>query len=136
MGWDKNSSTGKAKAAHVSKAKQGIQSPLPISRQVFSHLQESRAPSRVTVTWENKLRNSKCPNVPPAPSFSPSFICWAWHHMVWNIPSVRWASCPGCTPSQLLMHSPPSHWQASMTSWKVFDYLETTQNISVLSTLF
>lgn len=42
-------------------AKQGINSPLSISRQVFSHLQEMRAPSHVTVTWEDKHRNSECP---------------------------------------------------------------------------
>jgi len=56
VGRDKDSLTGKAKAAHTSKAKQGICSLLPIGRQVCSHLPESRALSRVTVTWENKLR--------------------------------------------------------------------------------
>jgi len=35
---------------HTSKAKQGIRSLLPIGRQVFSHSQESRAPSGITVT--------------------------------------------------------------------------------------
>jgi len=34
--------TGKAKATHASKAKEGIHSLLPIDRQVFSNLQESR----------------------------------------------------------------------------------------------
>jgi len=38
---------------HASKAKQGLHSLLPIRRQVFSHLKESRAPSHVTVTWES-----------------------------------------------------------------------------------
>jgi len=32
---------GKAKAVYTSKAKQGIQSLLPIGRQVFIHLQET-----------------------------------------------------------------------------------------------
>jgi len=36
---------------------------------VFSHLQESRAPSRVTVTWEDKCHHSDRP--PPSFFFSP-----------------------------------------------------------------
>jgi len=48
---------GKAKVMHTSKTKQGIHS-LPISRQVFSHLQESGSPSHVTVTWEDKHHHS------------------------------------------------------------------------------
>lgn len=41
---------GKAKAAHTSEAKYGIHSLLPTDRQVFSHIQNSRAPSRVMVS--------------------------------------------------------------------------------------
>ncbi|KAF1507314.1 Collagen type IV alpha-3-binding protein, partial [Megadyptes antipodes antipodes] len=48
------------------KAKQGIHSLLPIGRQVFSHLQESRAPSCIRVTWEDKHRDSKCSPLPPS----------------------------------------------------------------------
>jgi len=44
---------------HISKAKQGIQSLLPMGRQVYSHLQESRALSRVMITWEDKRHHSK-----------------------------------------------------------------------------
>ena len=62
--WDKDSLIGKAKAVSTSKAKQEIDSPLPMGRQVFSHLQESRAPSHVTVTWEET--NAITPNVPPS----------------------------------------------------------------------
>ena len=50
VAWGKDNLICKAKAAHASKAKQGVHSPLPIGRQVFSHLQESRAPSCVKVT--------------------------------------------------------------------------------------
>jgi len=69
---DKDNLVGKAKAAHISKANQGFDSLLPVSRQVFSQLQESRAPSHITVTWEDKCHHSKCP---PLASVSPSFIC-------------------------------------------------------------
>ena len=61
VGWDKDSLVGKAKAARTSKAKQGIHSPLPIGRQVFSHLQEGWAPLHVTVTWEDKRHLSEHP---------------------------------------------------------------------------
>lgn len=37
-----------------------IHSLLPITRQLFSHLQKSRPPSCTTVTWENRCSNSKC----------------------------------------------------------------------------
>jgi len=43
-GCNKDSLLGKAKAVHARKAKQAIHSILPIGRQLFSHLQESRAP--------------------------------------------------------------------------------------------
>jgi len=46
---------------HASEAKQGIHSLLPISRQMFSHLQESRAPSRLMLTWEDKCHHSDVP---------------------------------------------------------------------------
>ena len=60
-GWDKSNLIGKAIAMHASKAKQGINSCLPMGRQVFRHLQESRAPSCVTVAWEDKCHNDRCP---------------------------------------------------------------------------
>jgi len=47
------------------KAKQGINSLLPISRQELSHLQESRAPSRIKVTWDDRCCNSEHPTLPP-----------------------------------------------------------------------
>ena len=79
---DKDSLTGKAKAVHASKAKQGIHSPLPMGRQVFSHPQESRAPSHIMVTWEDKCHNARCPPFLPS---SPSL--YTQHDiMVWNIP--------------------------------------------------
>jgi len=65
VGRDKDSLISKAKAVHASKAKSGIHSLLPIGRQVFSHLQESRALSRVMPSL------SMCPPLLPS---SPAFI--------------------------------------------------------------
>jgi len=59
MGWVKKIWKGKAKPMHTKEAKQGIRSLLPIGRQVFSHLQESRAPWRIAVTLEDKHCISK-----------------------------------------------------------------------------
>ena len=90
---------GKAKAACTSKAKQGIHSPLPMGRQVLSHLQESRASSRAKVTWEENRHHGRHP---PFLLLSPAFIASAECHMVWDIASV---------PSQLLAHlQPPRRW--------------------------
>jgi len=66
-GWDNVSLIGKANAAHASKAK-WIHSLLPIGRQVFNHLQESRAQSRIMVTWEDKHHHSESPPLPPPSS--------------------------------------------------------------------
>jgi len=111
VGWDKYSLVNKAKAAHTSKAKSGIHSLLPISKQVFNHVQESRAPSDITVTWQYKYHNSKCP---PFPSSSHSFLCWAWYLMVCDILLVSWGQL--CSPilSQLTVHHQPTHWQGSL----------------------
>lgn len=79
----------KVKAAHTSKAKLGIHLPLPMGRQVFGHPQESRAPSHVMVTWEDKCHRSEHPS--PTSFFFPSVLCAKHdHYMVWNAPLVRW----------------------------------------------
>lgn len=59
MGCDKYSLISKEIAMYTRKAKQRIHSPLPMVRQVFSHLQESRAPSCVMITLEDKYHNSE-----------------------------------------------------------------------------
>jgi len=88
-----------------SKTKEGIHSLPPISRQVFSCLLESRALSRVMVTWEDKHHHSK---YPPLPSFSPRFICWSWCHMVQNIPLVSWDQLPQMCPLPTSYAPPPT----------------------------
>jgi len=72
MGSDKGRLIGKAKAVGASKAKQGIHSLLPISRWVFSHLQQSRVASRIMVTSEDK---TPALQMSPLPFSSPSFTC-------------------------------------------------------------
>ena len=74
VGQHKDSLIGKAKAVHASKAEGGINSPLPVGRQVFSHVWECQAPSRVMVTLGEKCHCSKHPPLPP-PSLS--FTCRA-----------------------------------------------------------
>ena len=67
---------------------------------MFSHPQESRAPSHVTVTWEDKGHHSL--HCHPLPSSSPSPL-YAEHDVVWYGISL-WSvgvSCPVCVPSQL-----------------------------------
>jgi len=52
---DKDGSTGKAKATSAIKAEVVLRLLLPFGRQVFSHFQQSRFPSRLMVTWEDRL---------------------------------------------------------------------------------
>lgn len=56
---NKDSYTGKAKAMNASRTEQGIHPPLRVGTQFFSHSQESKAPSGVTATWEDKGHHSK-----------------------------------------------------------------------------
>lgn len=48
----------------VSKAKQEIPPPPPMSWQVFSHLYEN---IHIMVTWECKPHRSECPSLPSSP---------------------------------------------------------------------
>lgn len=59
LDWAKDDLLAKARA--TCKTKQGTDSLFPIGRQIFSHLKESRAPSCVIVTWEDRCHHSKCP---------------------------------------------------------------------------
>ena len=56
---------------------------------------------------------------PSPPSSSPSFICWAWHHMVWNIPLVSWGQLSQLCPlPKLLVHPQPAHWWGGVRAEK------------------
>lgn len=76
---------GEWKVVCASKAKWGTYLPLPISRLMPSHLQESRASA-----WQRLLgkTNAMTRNV----LLSPSFYCWVWCHKVRDIPSVGWCA--------------------------------------------
>ena len=97
----------------ASKAKQGIHSPLPMGRQVFSHLQDSRAPSHVTVIWEDKCHRSEFPPfilLPPA-VYAECDIIW-YGISLWSVG----VNCPSCVPSQLFGHPQPPHWWGGVRS--------------------
>lgn len=76
---------------------------------MFSHLQYSRAPPYVMVTWNDKYYHSWHS---PLPSSS-SFMCWARCHMAWHIPWVSWGSAflPISSPNSLCSPSTlPGEW--------------------------
>ena len=110
MGWEKDSWKGKAKAAYSNKAKQGIHSLLPSGRQLFSDLQESRAPSHVIVVWEDRHCNSE---------LSP-FLLPLW---------LFGASCPCCVSSQLCSPS----LLASRVVWEAEKALMLCKHCSVIT---
>lgn len=100
--WDKDSSMGKSKAACTSKTKWGINSVLPMGRQVFSHPQFGRALSHRTVAGEDKHHISDFPF-----AFFPQILLLCI--VVQNIPLVSWHHlCPVshpkslCTPTLLI----------------------------------
>ena len=100
---------------HASKAKQGIHSLLPIGRQAFSRLQESRAPSCITVTWEDKHHHSKRPPFLLLPSaFYAEHDVIGYGISLWSVG----LSCPSCVPSQLFLHAQSTHWWVGVTAEK------------------
>lgn len=96
VGWDKDTLI----AAWAWQAKWGINSLFPISKQMFSHFQESRALSCIMVTWGDKH------------SFSVFPLSSITEHSTTGsvIPTVSFPSLP-CTQ--------PPHWQTSMKGRKV-----------------
>jgi len=91
---------------------------------MFSHLQDTRAASCLTVTWGNKHHH---PERPPLPSSSPALH--AEHGVIRCGRSLGSAgvSCPGCAPSPLLVHSQLTHWWGGVRTRKDPDFLVTTK---------
>lgn len=71
----KDSLIKKAKAVHATKAKRGIHSLLPISRQMPNFSLGSRASAHVTVAWEDKHHNPSFPELSLKEMCSLSFVC-------------------------------------------------------------
>jgi len=103
----------------TSKSKQGINSPLPTGR----HLQESRAPSPIVVTWEDKCHHSKHPPfllLPPT-LYAEQDSVWCGLSLgsvgsavVWTVPWVSqgqlWCGLSlGSVGSAVPAACPPSH---------------------------
>lgn len=65
--WDKDCLIGKVKAVCVSKSKQGVHSPHSLGRQVFSYFWESRSPSHLMASLEDKWYHSECPSLLSCP---------------------------------------------------------------------
>lgn len=82
-------------------------SSLAMGRHVFSHVQETRAPTHLTVSWEDKCHHSCC-----MPLFVLSPTLYAEHDVprsgipLWSVG----ATCSSCVPSQLLVHTWPPLW--------------------------
>lgn len=75
----------------------------------------------------------------PIPSYSFTFIYWAWQHLAWNIPWDIWGQLSCLCPSQFLVHSLPPNWWGSRRNRKGLDGVQASfsnKNISVLSKLF
>lgn len=97
LGWNKTSLIGKTKAACTTEETQRITSVLPMGREMFSHFQESRIPSHLMVTWDNKHHHFKL-----SPFFLPPPTLSTDHHALWSGISL-WSlsvTCPGCIFSQ------------------------------------
>lgn len=115
--WNKDSLTGKAKAIHRSKAKQGIHLSVPMARQVFSHFQESRAPSSGMVIWEDKCHLFECPLLP---SSSPTCMLNMMAHGK-NYPLCQVGSSVSamCLPENVIT------MKFCFSSWAILQYWET-----------
>lgn len=138
VGWYKDSSIGKARAVHTSKVKQGIHSLLPIHSQVFSHLQQSRAPSHTTVTQEDKMPWLQTPL--PLFLFTHFYVLsmlpYGVGHPFGQLGSTVLAVSP---PTQIVPPCPP-HWWCEVRSRKglgsVWALLSSSEAIPVTNPVF
>ena len=103
---------------------------------MFIHLQESRAPSRVTVTWGEKRHDSEHPPFLLPPALYAEHVVIRCGIPLWS----HGVSCPGCVPSRLLVAPQPSLCWGRVRSRKGLDagqaLLSNNKNIPVLSGLF
>lgn len=80
--WHKGNLIVTAKAVHASQAKSFLHSPLP----------SAESPGKQNSITSKLLEkvNAIAVNILPFPPSPPSFIAWAWCHMVWDIPLFCW----------------------------------------------
>lgn len=83
---------------HTSKIKQGINLLLLMGRQAFRHLQESKAPSCITLTWGT---NAIILNIPSS-YFSQLYMMSMMPHGMGIFLLSAVVSCPDCVPFQVL----------------------------------
>ena len=72
----------------------------------------------VTTNWPMPSQSQIALRLPSLPTSTPSFI--AGHDIIWSgisLGSVG-VGCPGCAPSQLLVHPQPAHWWGRVRSRK------------------
>lgn len=126
--WDRDSLTGQAKAVCN---KQSRRNSFTTSHELFSHFLESRAPSHPMLTW--RANGSELLS-------SLRLICWAWGHMIWNVPLVGWGRLSSCVSSQIPVHPQSPHWGGWVKSRKGLDsvlaLLSSSKTTPVLSTKF
>ena len=105
-------------------------------RQVLSHPQGSRAPSR----WRGLGQTNAIPASAP-PSFCfPSFPCWAWRRMVGAVPGASWAQLSRPCPLPAPGAPQPARWWGGVRRSKALGSvqapLSSDWNSPVCSALF
>lgn len=98
--------------------------------------QVNRAPSCITVIWEDKCHPSKCPTL----FFFPSLYAQHDAITVWDVFWSVGVNCPNCASSQLPMHPQRPHQCGNRRCRKALHAvqapLSNSENISILLTLF
>lgn len=107
VGWDQENVIENSKICMPNKEKQGTYLPFPSFREVFSHLQENRAPSHIMVMLENKHYHADC----CSPSQLLPSALYAEHHVIWSEISLWsiWVKCCLWVLSHFLVHPQSPH---------------------------
>lgn len=90
-----------------------------MGREVFSHSQKSRAPSLLSVTWEDKHHHLKHPHLSPSSSTLYAEDSTIWHgQSLWPLE----VNCLGWVLSQLLVQAPL--WQGEVRGRECLDSVQ------------
>ena len=111
------------------------------NKQFIHYVPSSAKQGSIHAQWLLGKTNAITSDVPPPSSFSPQSLLL--EHDAIRHGTSPWSagvSCPGCVPSQLLVHPQPAHWQSGGRSSKGLDAMQapfsSNWNIPVLPTLF